>query len=772
VTQERTNKGVVSVQRKYEDKGWLMADVALRNRRYDPETRHLHVTLEVDPGPKVDIRAAEDAISKRTLKKYVPVYQEMAVDQDLLVAGATNLRDYFQSKGYFDAAVDFRQQQPDEQHLTVEYVVNLGQRYKLVSVEIQGNQFFTASDLRERMFLLESGLIRFRQGRYSQTFLARDREAIENLYRANGFHDVAVDTRVENDFKGKTGEVGVTFVVTEGPMWTVRSLELAGMEDLTRVDVEGDLSSIEGQPYSEVSIARDRDMILTRYQQAGYPEATLEFKATPNPETHQMDLIYTIAEGRRQIVRDVVVNGIELTKMRIVNKRITLAPNDPLSLVQMSSIQQRLYNLGVFARIDMAVQNQVGTTEFKRVIYDFHEASRYSLAVGVGAEFARIGGTTSDLSRPEGAPGLSPRISADLSRLNLWGMGHSVSLRGRLSNLEQLASVSYLAPRFHDVDGRNVTFTMQFQKSRDVRTFSSRREEASLQMTQQLSKAVTVMGRIAYRRVTVTNVVIPSLLIPQFLQPVRIGIISGNIVQDRRNDPTNATRGIYNTLDIGIASNYFGSQRSFLRTLGRNATYHPIRKNVIFARETSVGLIFPFNVPAGIPEEDAIPLPERFYGGGSATHRGFPENQAGPRDTGQRPGGVTAPATGFPLGGNALFFNQVELRFPLLGENIGGVLFHDMGNIYDRIGNISFRVRQPENGFNYMVHATGFGVRYKTPVGPIRGDLAYSINPPRYRGFDGTTAELLACGATGERCQAVPRRVSHFQFFFSIGQTF
>jgi outer membrane protein assembly factor BamA len=338
--------------------------------------------------------------------------------------------------------------------------------------------------------------------------------------------------------------------------------------------------------------------------------------------------------------------------------------------------------------------------------------------------------------------------------------------------LEQLASVSYLAPRFHDVDGRNVTFTMQFQKSRDVRTFSSRREEASLQMTQQLSKAVTVMGRIAYRRVTVTNVVIPSLLIPQFLQPVRIGIISGNIVQDRRNDPTNATRGIYNTLDIGIASNYFGSQRSFLRTLGRNATYHPIRKNVIFARETSVGLIFPFNVPAGIPEEDAIPLPERFYGGGSATHRGFPENQAGPRDTGQRPGGVTAPATGFPLGGNALFFNQVELRFPLLGENIGGVLFHDMGNIYDRIGNISFRVRQPENGFNYMVHATGFGVRYKTPVGPIRGDLAYSINPPRYRGFDGTTAELLACGATGERCQAVPRRVSHFQFFFSIGQTF
>jgi outer membrane protein assembly factor BamA len=421
----------------------------------------------------------------------------------------------------------------------------------------------------------------------------------------------------------------------------------------------------------------------------------------------------------------------------------------------------------------MAIQNQAGATVSKRVLYDFREASRYSLAVGFGAEFARIGGTTSDLTRPEGAPGLSPRVSVDLSRLNLWGLGHSVSLRGRVSTLEQLASINYLAPRFHNREGRNLTLTLGFQQSRDVRTFSSRSEEASLQMTQQLTKAVTVMGRIAYRRVSVSRVVIPSLLIPQLLQPVRIGMVSGNIVQDRRNDPTNATRGIYNTIDAGVASNWLGSQRSFLRVLGRNATYHPIGRRMVLARETSVGLIFPFHIPAGIPNEDAIPLPERFYGGGSATHRGFPENQAGPRDTGQHALGPTTPATGFPLGGNALFFNNIELRFPLLGENIGGVLFHDMGNIYDRISNISFRARQRnDRDFNYMVHAVGFGVRYKTPVGPIRGDLAYSINPPRYEGFEGTTAELLACGATGELCQPVARQVSHFQFFFSIGQTF
>lgn len=773
VTQERTNKGSVAVQRRYETSGWLMAEVGLSERKYEPERRRLHFTIDVDPGPKVEVRAAENAVRRRTLRRYVPVFEEMAVDQDLLVEGATNLRDYFQSKGYFDATVDFRQEQPDDDHLTVEYVIDAGPRSKLVSVAIQGHRFFSTSDLRERMFLQESGLIRFRHGRFSQTFLARDKEAIENLYHANGFRDVLVTSAVQNDFKGRPGEVGVTFTVTEGPLWTVSSLNFSGLEHFTRETLEAVISSTQGQPYSEVNVARDRDVILTLYRDAGYPDAGFQFLATPDSETHQVSLIYAIAAGNRQTVREVVVSGIQLTNLRMVERRITLNPGDPLSQVQMSAIQQRLYNLGVFARVDVAVQNQAGGTPSKRVLYDFREASRYSLALGFGAEFARIGGTTSDISRPEGSPGISPRISVDLSRLNLWGLGHTVSLRGRASNLEQLASLQYLAPRFQNVDGRNLTITGGYQESRDVRTFTAHRLEASAQITQQISRAVTVMGRIAYRRVSVSEVVIPGLLIPQLLQPVRIGILSGNVVQDRRDNPTDSKRGIYNTLDLGIASNWFGSQRNFVRFLGRNATYHPLSKNVILARETAFGVIIPFAVPPGVPLSDAIPLPERFYGGGSQTHRGFPENQAGPRDTGERTVGPPAPATGFPLGGNALLFNQIELRFPMLGDNIGGVLFHDMGNIYDRIGNISFRVRQRnQQDFNYMVHAVGYGIRYRTPVGPIRVDLAYSINPPRYQGFEGTTADLLACGATGEFCSPVDRRISHFQFFVSIGQTF
>jgi outer membrane translocation and assembly module TamA len=154
----------------------------------------------------------------------------------------------------------------------------------------------------------------------------------------------------------------------------------------------------------------------------------------------------------------------------------------------------------------------------------------------------------------------------------------------------------------------------------------------------------------------------------------------------------------------------------------------------------------------------SIPLPERFFGGGGTSHRGFPDNQAGPRDL----------DTGFPLGGNALLFHNTELRFPFLTDNITGVLFHDMGNVYSSPANISFRFKQRDlQDFNYMVHAAGFGIRYRTPVGPIRLDLSYSANPPAFMGLEGTRAEVIAGTAPRTR-----QSVRHFQFFFSIGQTF
>jgi len=780
VTESRTRTGVQKILGKYQKDHRLTTRVELASLDYDAERRRVRPTVSIKPGPRINVKAVEAKVSQRVMKRYVPVFQERTVDNDLLVEGARNLRDYFQSRGYYDADVTFRTQPVVNDEQSVEYVISLGNRFKLVKLAIAGNKYFREDDLRERMFMMPAAFLLGR-GRYSEAFRKKDEENIGNLYLANGFRDVKISSIVDRSVQEETNGVGVTVQIEEGLQWLVDSVTLEGVSDeARRKSFQERLASAPGQPFSEVNMAADRASVLTWYFLNGYPRADLRASWEPSAAPNTARITYTVTEGERHFVRDIVTTGLKTTSPKLVAKRITLHAGDPLSPSEQQQIQRTFYDMGVFARVDTAIENPGGNTIYKHVLYNFEEANRYTLAVGFGAQVARFGRpSSSSLASPGGSTGFSPQVSLNLSRLNFRGLGHTVSLQGVYSNLQKRGSLSYFAPRFQNIEGRNVTFALLYDNTLDVRTFASRRQEASVQLSQRLSKATTVLGRLAYRRVSVSDVVIPVLLVPQLTQPVRLGVISSNLAQDRRNDATNPRSGIYNTADISLATRLLGSQRSFVRVLLRNATYHKVTRRVGFARQTQFGWIAPFAAPAGLTDVQSVPLPERFFGGGAESLRAVPYNQAGPRDIGEPlvPGGPASAPSGFPLGGNALLFNNLELRFPLMGANIGGVLFHDMGNVYSRISDVSVRFRQRDlNDFNYMVHAVGFGVRYRTPIGPVRGDIAYSINPPKYLGFGGSATELLQCGANRPDlpafCTPSQQRISHFQFFFSIGQTF
>ena len=768
MTQTRVRQGLEGVRSLYQKSNRLEARITLESVRYDAETNAAVPTLQIDAGPRIEVRTVGAKLSQKTIERYIPIFEEHAVDHDLLTEGAHNLRDYFQSEGYFDADVQFKEQNVVNDKAAIDYLINTGARHKLVAIRFDGNQYFTADTLRERMYLQTASLLQFRHGRYSENLMARDESSIRSLYQSNGFRDVKVDHEVVDNYQNKPGEIAVVLRITEGPQYFIHNLQMDGVERLSRDQVMSLLSSVAGQPFSEFNVAVDRDAILAQYFEKGFPHATFEWSYTTASSPNQVDLHYVVREGQQQFVRQVLISGNKVTRARLINQNITLSPGDPLSPTAVTDIQRRLYGLGVFARVDAAIQNPDGESDQKYVLYNLEEARRYSIAVGFGAELGRIGqGCQTCFDSPAGATGFSPRVSLDITRNNLWGLSHSISLRTRVSTLEQRALLNYSWPHFHNNDNLTVSITGLYEDSHDINTFNFRRQEGSLQLTQKLSKATTIFYRYTYRRVGVSDLKVTPFLIPQVSQPALVGITSLNIVQDRRDDPLDPHRGIFNTVDLGLADRVFGSQRNYLRVLLRNATYHPLGKRVVLARMTQFGDLYAFNY-SGDPLE-AIPLPERLFGGGSTSHRGFPEYQAGPRD----------PTTGFPLGGTALLFNQTELRFPLIGENIGGVLFHDMGNVFSDIRNITWKVRQPSlENLDYMVHAVGFGLRYRTPIGPIRADLAYSINPPSFFGFSGTEQDLLNAGVTpcsppaGVPNRCTVQRVSHFQFFISIGQTF
>jgi outer membrane protein assembly complex protein YaeT len=782
VTAVLTDKGVRGVQNKYAKNGRLTASVTLSSLEYDPATGNAKPAFDINAGPKITVKAYEAKISKGKLRQYVPIYEEGSVDNDLLAEGASNLHDYFQSKGYPDVDVTFKREQTKNDEEVIDYYIATGPRQRLMRVELQGNDYFLDETLTERMFLRPKSIV-MRYGRYSENFRKKDEEAIASLYVANGFQDVKVTSSVQANYRGKPNDLAVTYKISEGKQWRVANLKIIGDDRLNLDPIKRDFASIEGQPFAEINVATDRNRILEFYSSRGFPSASFSYQRIPGPEPQTVNLIYRIREGREEFVRQVIVSGLSRTKPSLVERYIHVTPDEPISLSKVNEDARLLSGLGVFASVNTALQNSDGTTRYKDVLYDFDEAARYSYSVGLGMIVGQFGGTTTNLSNSGGAKGVSPIVSFNVNRLNIFGVGHTVSLQTTYSTLQQRESLSYIFPRFLGSSNRTVTFSALYDTTQDVQTFSSRRLEGSVQTSQRFNRASTLVLRFAYRRVSTGNINIPSLLVPIFSQPVRIGMLSASYIQDHRDNPADAHSGFWNTLDTGLAGNFFGSQRTFLRVLGRNATYTSLGRNLVLARQTQFGAIIPFNIQPGLSHFEAIPLPERFYGGGGVSMRGFGDNQAGPRDIGtpnELPGTPTAVATGFPIGGNALFFNNVELRFPLLGPNISGVLFEDMGNIYTTLSDFSLNYKQKSmQDFNYAVQAAGFGIRYKTPLGPVRLDLAYALNPSRYLGFSTNESyqQLLNCtqydiqhGTAG--CKPGPQQLSHFQFFFSIGQAF
>ncbi len=753
VTQSRVRQGLDNVREYYEKRNLLDSRVALTRLEYADATNTLKPTIDAQAGPKVIIRTVGAKISNGKLKQLVPLFQEHAIDPDLLQEGQHNIQQYLSSEGYLEAKVTYevaKETNPDQQ--TVTYSVLRGSHHRFVSLQISGNRYFSTQTIRERLSIEPVSFPRFPYGRFSEAYLRQDLQAIRNLYQSNGFRDVSVTSPKEDDYRGKNNRLAILIKIDEGPQWFISDLLIEGVKEGDLPALRSRLASSAGQPFSEANIAGDRESFLNFYYGLGYLNATFDYSAAVAETPNHIKLRYLVHTGNQRYVRNVLISGLETTRSKLVTDRIELKKGEPLSLPQQTAGQRRLYDLGVFARVNTAIQNPQGDEESKNVLYNIEEARHYSLNVGVGAQIARIGGGVTTLDNPAGTAGFAPRFAFGITRLNFLGRGQTISLQTALSTIEQRVALTYFIPRFISRENLSFSITALLDNASDIRTFTANRREISLQLSQRLSRAYTMQGRLVFRNVTLANLKINQLLVPLLSQPETVGSGEFSLIQDKRDDPTDARHGIYTTLNLSYAPGVLGSQTQFARGQFRNSTYHAFGRDLVFARGTQFGLI------SRVGGRPSIPLAERLYSGGSTSIRAFPDFQAGPRDL----------LTGFPLGGNVLFTNSLEMRFPLYGDNLAGVIFHDAGNVYSSLNSFSLRFRQHDlRDFNYTVQSAGVGLRYRTPIGPIRLDFSFSPDAPRFFGLKGTVQDYLNGTAV-----ATVQKISAFQFHFSLGQAF
>lgn len=780
VSANRVSDALDRLRKKYQKQDRWLVQVSITQKKYLPKSNTVDYTFEIQPGPTVDIETEGFKLSKSVLKRNVPVFEENALDDDLLNEGRRNLLNYMQSRGYFEATVQLRKFGMRSGHMRVVYRINPGPVHKLAGVTFRGNKYFPTDTLRALLQIQPAGRV-FSRGRYSQKLLNSDLASIESLYKSNGFQDAKVTSKVADNYQGQENQIEVEIHIDEGKQTLVHEFHVVGDNSIPE-DQLPVLNTAAGQPFSDASIASDRDILLNFYYNHGFPDVT--FEATGKQVSpDEVDVIFHIHEGKQVFVNRVLVSGLKYTRPSVVNRELQMHSGDPLSQIAMLRTQQNLYDLGIFSQVDTAVQNPNGDEREKNVLVQLEEAKRYTFTYGGGFEFQ----TGLPQGGSQGNTGVSPMVSFGVTRINFRGRGHTITFKTDLGSLEQRVLLSSDLPRWFNSDNWNLTLTGLYDNTVEVSTFTSQRLEGSLQAQERISTPSTMIYSFTFRRIKSSNIKADPAQVPLLSFPVLVGMPGITYIRNTRDNDLETTKGTYSSIDLGVASDYFGSETNFSRIHLQNSSYYAFGKNrpqerkFVFARSTQIGVENPFGNTVNLEpgetvsgNQQPIPLPERFLLGGGNSHRGFGLNQAGPRD----------PLTGYPLGGSALFLNNLELRFPPMNlpffqDNLSFAIFHDAGNVFTNgrdMLNSLLQWTQPDPGnckaestadkcnYNYISQAIGLGIRYKTPIGPIRFDFAYNLNPPRYPSCQ--TDSNNTC-VTFE-----PQQVRHFNVFFSIGQTF
>ena len=786
ITSEGLNRAGDHARKWLEKKNYLGARITLHRGAYDATLNTVPLEATFYAGLEVRLTVEGAKVPTRVLRKLVPIYQEGAVDEDLLQEGRRALREWFQRAGYFDAQVSYTTsesaaEQPAKMShpatRVVAYHVERGSRHRLVRVAFSGNQYFNSDILTGRLKIQPAAYAS--PGRYSTTLLEDDVASIRTLYDANGFHEVEVHSQLVNDYQGHPGDLFVQFEVKEGQQTRVADLALEGNQQLTKDELLGVVGSTKGQPYSEFNVSTDRDNILALYYDQGFSDARFSASVENVPQSGpnaapRVRLTYHITEGPQILVARVLLAGYEHARPGVISREVGIRAGKPLSEGAVVETQRKLYNLGIFSRVSIAPQNPEGDDPQKTVVVMLDEAKRYTVAYGLGFEVQRLGSNATST-----ALNFAPRGILELSKGNLTGRADSLSFKVRASTIQGRALLAYTAPDFFAAPDLTLQISGFFEVARNVQTFTTKRYEGSVQLAQRLSTTSSLLYRYSYRHVIATNLNISPDEIPLYSQPTEISEIGTSWIRDHRNSPADASRGDLEDIDVNLAMKPIGSSVNFLRVFLQNSTYHPISRRLVFARSVRFGV----QTPYGNTSSTDIPLPERFFAGGGTSLRGFALNQAGPRD----------PLTGFPIGGEALLVFNQDLRFPMhlpfIGNRLGGAVFYDAGNVFQNIRTISFRSAPPlptiastvdvfnhpttvcltncTNELNYFSHTVGFEFRYGTPIGPVALDLGYQLNPARFVIQSGT------CPATAaSACQTTLSRLPNFQFFFNLGTTF
>jgi outer membrane protein assembly factor BamA len=734
------------------------ADVEFLEHTYDPATHNVTLRYRASVGPKVRVEVA--GVPRRSVRRLLPFrgrsdeYSEDAIDR-----AADRITTAMQQRGHYRASVDTESSLANGVE-TVTFHVSPGVRYRLAGVTFTGNVRVPDDDLRDIVQTAPGGGLRriigsiFRRPQgVTSTQLSDDRNAIESYYRLQGFSEATADTPavVTND---AAGTMVVEFPVTEGTQTLVTDVRIEGNEKFI-TDALPELQLVRGGPFNPQSHREDVVALQTFYADRGHTEVQVAPRVEISEDRSAARVAYVITEGPRVNVDEVVVRGNTYTDRDVVLRTSDLDRGDPFSYSSILEAQRQLYRLGIFQRVDIQPE-QAGTTVGDRdVVIQVEEGRNLTLTGAIGLRAQRpqttgggTSGTTTD-GEPEGEPEeeedddddeddrFSERIALAVAHRNLFGTGRYLGVEAVWSRQEREFFLTYREPfvgrwdipiqaQLYQSDDDTRPHTHIQQRGAKIEALRVARSRTRWSVLYEYRISECIDGDVCdLLRDKDTGEERPAPGLDRSLLNIEISSVAPTFFWDTRDDIIDPTRGFFTSATVEYAFPIASAEANFLKEYVQGAYYIPLSARQVIALSGRAGFI----QPLGDTDDEDVPLSERFTAGGENTHRAFPLDLLGSLCRDPEEGSdceqtllqeePNSPI--LPLGGSGLLLFNAEYRFPIFGT-LGGALFVDAGNVYS-----TARVR-----FSDLKYGAGFGVRYLSPVGPLRVDIGWPINRRTY----------------------------------------
>jgi outer membrane protein insertion porin family len=671
----------------YAKRRYPRAEVELFAEDFYPENGTVSLLIRIDPDERIEIRVSGAEVPIDLL---LPIWEERIFEEWGLGEGEARILAYLRERGYVLASVSSRVER-EKYGIRIIHQVDPGQKVKIRDVRFQGSSHFTAGRIKKELGIADRVLF---FGALDGKRAFELTSEIKILYEIEGFPSVRVS--LQFFLEGNSAEA--VYTIEEGRQQRIKTIEITGASLFSSEMVRSQLSIAEGGPFFRPFIQREIEKLRAFY----LDQSVRGTKIEPRIEALGEDLFkvtFNIQEGRPVRIQSLFVSGNLITRDNVVKRELRIKEGDPARTDRISVSKSNLERLGIFSEV--TIEEIPISEDAEHVVITVREGERNYVGVGVGLETRDTFRSASSLLEAS----LRPRGTAEFMRGNMFGSAASLSFVTQFSLSEKRAVVTWQQPYFlFNIPVE--TYINGWVEAEDRISFAFEREGISVTGMRPFFRGLDMLVTLGYARTTLTRLeVLPDEIDRQFYPYSKISL-APSLIRERRDDAFNPERGHFSSVALEWALPLFQTESDFLKGLFKYQRYFTLVPRVLLGSTLRLGL--------GMGR---MPIHERFFAGGSNSFRGEKFDELGPKD----------PESNIPIGGKALVLFNFEFSFPVFASlrNLSGVVFYDAGNVFYNRSDVDIR---------NLEHAVGLGVRYRTPLGPVRLELGWNLSDPDKRG--------------------------------------